>query len=451
MKAAAPWGYRRRDTRVQAAPVPRGGRWMRAVLWTQVVFAAPVAMLACKGITSLQQSNPDQLAASAVYLPGNAQLIVNSSRGDFECAYNEYIVSSGTFMDELAAAISNTINFDLDRRTLTSGENYGTSTCTDQQYAAVYTPLSVARATNDTAVGHLERWTDAQVPNRSALIGVASTYAGYSLVLLGEGMCTAAINLGPELTDAQIFAQAKSRFDTAVAAATRAGDTTTLRLALLGRARTELDLGNSSAAALDAGRIPPGFEVDIQHDPTQTRRQNLVFIQTQLNQYASVDTSIQNLFAATNDPRIAVTSTGQLGSDGHTMIVFPNKDATVTAPQAVAKYSEAQLIIAENDVNTGDLNGAIAIINTLQAANGQPAFNPAPATKANVMAEIVDQRRREFFLEGHRLGDIRRYGLPLAPATGAPYVNGGVYGNESCFPLPDVERINNPNVGGKSR
>ena len=62
------------------------------------------------------------------------------------------------------------------------------------------------------------------------------------------------------------------------------------------------------------------------------------------------------------------------------------------------------------------------------------------------MADIVEQRRRELFLEGHRLGDIRRLGLPFSPAAGAPYVNGGTYADQSCFPLPNVERINNPNL-----
>lgn len=423
---------------------------MIAVCMSASVLLAVLVTAACRDITSLQQSNPGQLSSSTVFVPGNAQLIVNSSQGDFECAYNQYIVGSGIFMDELANAISQTVNFDLDRRTLTTNQQYGTSTCTGQQYAGVYTPLSAARASNDTAVAHLEGWTDAQVPNRSKLIGVASAYSGYSLILLGEGMCSAAINLGPELTDAQLFALAKTRFDTAVAAATRAGDTQTLNLALLGRARTQLDLGNSAAAATDAALIPPGFVVNIQHDPTATIRQNLVFIHTQQSLYSSVDTSVQNAYAATKDPRIAVTPTGKLGSDGKTKVVYPNKDATVTSPQALAKYSEAQLIIAENDANTGDLAGAVKIINALETANGQPVFNPSQLTKASVQAQIIEERRREFFLEGHRLGDIRRYGLLPSPATGAPYVSGGTYGAQSCFPLPDVERINNPNIGKTS-
>ncbi len=423
----------------------------RAIIGCSTACAVLAVLLvaACTDITSLQQSNPGQLSSATVFVPSNADLIVNSSKGDFDCAFNSYIVASGVFVDELANAISSTASTDLDRRTITSGSPYGTSGCAAQQLAGSYTPLAVARASNDTAVAHLQGWTDAQVPNRSKLIGVASAYAGYSLVLLGEGMCSAAINSGPELTPAQLFAEAKTRFDAAIAAATQANDTKTLGLARLGRARTLLNLAQPAAAAADAALVPAGFEVDIDHDAVQPRRQNLVFVHTQLGNYSAVDTSIQNRFAASRDPRIAVTSTGKLGSDNKTSLVYPNKDAAATSLQAIAKYSEAQLIIAENNVATGNLAGAVTIINALETAAGQPAFNPSPLNATTVMAQIVEERKRELFLEGHRLGDLRRYSLPVLPVAGTAFPTGGTYSAQACFPLPDVERINNPTLAGK--
>jgi hypothetical protein len=42
--------------------------------------------------------------------------------------------------------------------------------------------------------------------------------------------------------------------------------------------------------------------------------------------------------------------------------------------------------------------------------------------------------------------DIKRYGIPLTPPAGTPYPLGGFYGDETCYPLPDVERNNNPNT-----
>jgi hypothetical protein len=60
---------------------------------------------------------------------------------------------------------------------------------------------------------------------------------------------------------------------------------------------------------------------------------------------------------------------------------------------------------------------------------------------------VIEERRRELFLEGHGFHDIRRLNLPLDPVPDTPYRKGGLYGADRCFPLPDVERRNNPNVG----
>ena len=252
---------------------------------------------------------------------------------------------------------------------------------------------------------------------------------------------------GPELTPAQLFAEAITRFDTAVDAATRASDNTTLNFALLGRARAKLDAGDLAGAAADAALIPPGFVVQTSSDAVNTRRQNAIWSSTISGFFSSVDTSFQNSYAADHDPRIASTSTGQIGTDGFTLVAYPNKDATANAPIAIAKCSEAQLIIAENDVANSNLPGAITIINDLrQAADTSLHYAPSSPTAAGVKDQIIEERRRELWLEGHRLGDLRRYGLPFKPATGSPYGAGGTYGSQTCFPLPDIERINNPNI-----
>jgi hypothetical protein len=71
---------------------------------------------------------------------------------------------------------------------------------------------------------------------------------------------------------------------------------------------------------------------------------------------------------------------------------------------------------------------------------------PTGATATDVKTQIIEERRREFFVEGHRLGDMRRFGLLFAPAAGTAYQYGGVYGTQTCFPLPDIERVNNPTI-----
>ena len=425
---------------------------MRKYLACAAVLALAIA--ACTEITTLKQENPGQLDASLVYLPKNALLLVNGAIGDFECAFSRYVTGSAILGDELTNAISQTTNFDYDRRTITTSQTYGTNTCASGvQQPGVYSPISTARATADTILARLQVWTDADVPNRQKLIGQAAAYAGYSLILLGEGMCTAAINLGPEIQPAAVFTEAKARFDIAVTAATGAADNTTLNFARLGRARALLNLGgaNVALAETDAALIPAGFVVNMSTDAVNTRRQNVVFISTAQSNFSSVDTSFRRLTIGGNpDPRVALTNTGKTGTAGKTAsdtIYTPNKYPNAASPIAITKYQEAQLIIAESRVAANDLTGAETAINRSRSQTaGLPAYSATGQTAAQVQAQIVEERRREFFLEGHRFGDVRRLNLPLVPAPGVAYRNGGLLGNQNCFPLPDVERINNPTI-----
>lgn len=435
----------------------------RRVRPTSALLAAIALLIsaACRDITSLTQENPGTLSAGTLYVPANAQLLVNGAIGDFECAYSRYVVGSGLFSDELTVAISQSSNYDYDARRLLTNAGYGTANCSSptpstSQQPGIYTPLSVARATADTALARLEGWTDEQVANRTRLIGQAATYAGYSLVLLGEGMCSAAINLGPELQPPALFDEAVARFTRAITAATAANDDATLNLAKLGRARAELDLGGAAslaAAAADAATIPASFVANTSPDAINARRQNLVFINISQSAFSTVDTSFRDVLVpggTSQDPRVAVIDLNRNGTATGARLFIPAKDNANNLPIRIGSYAEAQLIVAENAAATGDLPGAVTAINNARARTaGLPVYVlPAGATAADVKAQIIEERRRELFLEGHRLGDLRRYDLPFTPASGTAYPYGGVYGTQTCFPLPDVERINNPTIAG---
>jgi hypothetical protein len=405
---------------------------------------------ACGDILSLKQENPGQLSTETLFVPANAQLLTNGAIADFECAFARYVVGSGLLADELITAIAQTINYDWERRTLQSNSTYGTNTCASgTQHPGTYVPLSTARASADSALARMEGWTDAEVPNRTRLIGQLAAYAGYSILLLGEGMCAAAINLGPEMTPAELFAEAKLRFDKAVTAATAANDATTLNLARLGRARALQNSGQLAAAEADAAAVPPTFVVATSADAVNTRRQNTVFTHSARDFFSSVDPTFRDvLLNGAPDPRVATTNTTRAGTAPGVIIWTANKYPVITTPIPIAKYAEAQLIVAEARVAANDLPGAqTAINNARNTRAGMPQYDVTGQTAAQVQAQIIEERRRELFLEGHRLGDIRRYSLSLNPATGSAYTTGGgTYGTQSCFPLPDVERINNPNI-----
>ena len=419
---------------------------------TASVVLVGITAAACTDITSLVQVNPGQVSAATLYVPSNAQLLVNGAISDFECAYTRYVVGSGLLTDELSNAIGALANFDYDARRLLTNATYGTGVCGANQQPPIYTTLSTARGSADTVLARLREWTDASLPvgvNRTRLIGQAATYAGYSLVLLGEGMCTAAVNLSAELTPAQLFGEAKVRFDSAVTAATTANDAATLNLALLGRARTLLNLKQPAAAGIDAARIPTTFVASTGTDNVNVRRQNFAFLSINQNSFSTVDAAFRGLTVnGLPDPRVAVSNSGRPGTAVGAVVWTADKYPLVSTPTAIARYAEAQLIVAEARQAAGDLTGAASAINVVRATRaGVPAYEVGGQSSAQVLATIIEDRRRELFLEGHRLGDMRRYLVPLAPAAGTPYpAGGGVYGTQACFPLPDVERINNPNI-----
>jgi len=64
-----------------------------------------------------------------------------------------------------------------------------------------------------------------------------------------------------------------------------------------------------------------------------------------------------------------------------------------------------------------------------------------------ILLKVIDERKRTLFLEGVRQGDLRRYvdqyGLDFFP-TSTP--QGFPMGTQTCIPLPEVERNNNPDL-----
>src|SRR5690606_6098967 len=107
-----------------------------------------------------------------------------------------------------------------------------------------------------------------------------------------------------------------------------------------------------------------------------------------------VDPSLRNVTWGSNpDPRVAVTDLGVIGTDGHTELWQADKYEQVTSPIPIAKWQEAQLILAEAAVAADDLDGAASIINALHGKAGipDPAYDATGATKEEVLAQIIEE------------------------------------------------------------
>lgn len=426
----------------------------RALLAAGVLMAG---LPACKDVLDVETSNRIP-AEQFENDPSNAQTLLNGVVGDFECAAGAYAVIGGLIGDELQDATQTADRFPYDQRTMTSSDRrYQIQNC---DALGVYAPLNKARAGADNLLRHLNGWTDAQVPARQAKIAQAAAVAGYALVMLGEGFCSATISnfddagnlvYGPELSPAQVLAAAIERFNTAQAAATAAGNAQLANLARLGRARAELDLGQYAAARTDAAAIPSGFVYNVTTSGANTLRQNKVWSENrQAGTAVSMSASVGPLYRRLGDPRVPVDSVPGSGPGGIALTVtgiqqwLQKKYTSSATPMVLASYQEAQLIVAEAAARANELPVALAVIAAERTRGGQPTFTGT--TQAEVLAEIIDQRRREFFLDGHHLGDYNRLALPMSPAPGAAYHAGGTYGSNRCLPLPDVERRNNPNI-----
>ena len=428
----------------RVAGTRRRGR-VRLAAGSLLMGAATALIVACNSSDLLDVATPANVPVAILDDPKNAILMVNSAVGDFECALGSMIAVEGIISDELADAQLGAAAWPYDRRdanTQTNG-SYGTNGCTSNQTPGIYNPLSTARWGADHALKNLETWTDAEVPNRQALIAKAAVYAGFAYSLIGMSMCSAAFDLGPEVQQAAIFGLAEQRFTTAIAAAQASNSTALLNAAYVGRARVRLFTGNKAGAIADASLVPKGFVLNAANDGTDNRLYNRIYAITQQFGFYTIETRDPKTEAGEVDPRSSSKQVTTRPADARSTIYVPNKYAAGdAAPTPIATYQEAQLIIAEAQ---GGAN-AVTIINALRATVGLAAYTGG-TDATSIQNLIIDERRRALFLEGFRNYDMQRFNVPFNPPVGTAFpLKGGTYGNTRCLPLPDVERFNNPNI-----
>lgn len=427
-------------------------RSMRTIRLRQLggVLAAAAILGACDLLdNALSVDAAGMVDVGDIYDPANAHLLVSGTIADFECALGAYIVNSGLLGNELRDASVTAARFPLDSRTINDASPYGVNGCAGNP-PGIYRPLATAIWTSRDALEHLRTWTDAEVDDRTDLIAQAATYAGLSHTLMGEGFCTAVIEEeGPEVQPAQVFAAAETYFDEAITAANAAGNETMLNLAQLGRARVRLNQSNLNGAAADARAVldrDATFEVKATASSASSRRYNRIGDEF-FGGRITVDPSYRDLTVdGVADPRVVAFDTESLGHDAATPVWMVTKYGTARTadirnlPVPVASWREAHLIIAEAEGG----QEAVDRINILRDYWGLPHF--ASTDEDEIRQQVTEERSRELYLEGHHLWDLRRFNLPQTPATGAAYRQGGVYGDVRCFPLPAVERNNNPNL-----
>jgi starch-binding outer membrane protein, SusD/RagB family len=241
-----------------------------------------------------------------------------------------------------------------------------------------------------------------------------------------------------------MFTQAETFFTQAMTVGTTAGATAIVNAAQVGRARARLNLGHLPDAKADAQAVPAGFVYNVPYNAATSYSQNLLFRRQKDFLLYGIAPPFRNLtFGGVIDPRTIVDSLGLRGADGVSQVWAARKYPAQTTAIPLAKYQEAQLIIAEIDGG----QTAVDIINALHTAAGLPPFASSDPTA--ILDQVIQERDRELFLEGQRFYTIRRFNLPLNPVEGTIYpIKGGTYGDQRCFPMPDIERTTNPKLRG---
>ena len=467
-------------------PTPR-----RRAARLALIFAASLSIAACEDF--LTAENPGLVQVDQLEDTAMVGLMENSAIGAFQDVYTWLAYYSGVFTDELR---NHHVFFEeglFDQRRVQ--QDNGT-------YSVFhYTPLQRSRWLADSMAGRIRG-----VYGDSALrdLRLARTYAfaGYNLIMLAELLCEAplsahGVRYSRPYSSEELFEFAEQRFDSAIkiAAASRVanaavttGPTATLaaryvlgadsvrNLAYVGLARAALGRGDNAAAIAAANQVTGmgtsnDFEYRLNYSAT-TALGVFNFYQDRLSGGAGVTTgSITGTpYLALDDNRVphpeTATGTPQTEATMGGQFVVPNSppsfstftntpaggDFTYGASIRLASLLEARYIIAEAGGAAGTNIGGQTNVDFVESRRTAfPSTTAAvPTTPANYLDNLIEQRRRDFYLDGHRMGDLRRYVREYSRdfwPTGSFYGSTTVtFGTQMCWPLNVAEITNNPLV-----
>ena len=476
-------------------PMNSRGFIARALVGASLLGA--VSLAACDQNKLLTAPTPDvvqpQDIASKAALPSAFAAAV----GDFQLAYaggyggqfplldyNEGLAQITALMsDEMLNAETYNTRIEVDRRATTIINTTTLQTFQDAQRA---------RATADL-VAERYRDLDPENPKRAE----AQALAAFMYVLFAEDYCNGVptsrvlpagtFEYGAPQSGTQLLTTAVAKFDSAITVATAAGSegSQALNLAMLGKGRALLDLGQYAQAAAAVAQVPSSFAYLIEHSETTGRQNNAFFAFNYLEaRFTISDNEGANglPFVSLNDPRAPVFAAGDvfgdsyaLGFDGSTPLFFTTKYRDYSSPTPLAIGAEARLIEAEAALSVGDLGTFLAKLNEARASAltypsdpgttspDQPSPDPLtladiPVTAAGRVDLLFRERALTLFLTGHRVGDLRRltyqYGRdpetvwPTGPyQENNPDKQGTNYGNDVNLPIPQ-EESNNPQFTG---
>lgn len=438
------------------------------------MLASTLAVAGCDTDELLEVTDPDTVNPGTLEDPELIDIVVAGAIGEFTTGYtgtggDAFLSVSALMSDELYSSGTFTTRTATDRREQFTAQNGNTS---DGGYINLQ---QARRALKDAAV---------QVAGLPDLGSGSDEYAwlkaleGYTYVALAEGWCsgipisnvnaeTGEFEYGSGSSTAELLNAAIVRFDEAIASGGTYAD-----LGRVGKARAQVQLGLYGPAATTVGSVADDYVYHVLN--SENTSNNSIWGLQANGRYAISDDEGSGgdnpLFRSVADPRIQWVEDPAGGFDEGIPMFISLKYTGRPSPFVLASGVEARLIEAEAELDAGDFQGMVDILNALRAdvltlmPVLQPDYeegvgeNPAttlaalatPGTEPEAIDVLFEERARWLFLDGHRLGDLRRlvrdYGRATADVyPSGDYHKGGSYGSDVVFEV-DFDESNN--LGG---
>lgn len=452
----------------------RIGRRARRALALGAVLAASGGLAACDGLLDVedpQAIKPEQLN-DPFYLGLATQGVVS----DFQRMFDDVVVFGGVFTDEARNHATFAEEPLIDQRNVTSAN--GTTG------NLVYAQIQRARALADSTRGLFRqvRGDSANIDLRYARV---LAYGGMTYVIAAETLCEIPVVLGeaPNTPEQALRTYAIPRFEEAIQVATAAkavtgatsatvaGADSLINLARVGIARASLDLYGSGRAEQDrqraitfASQVPESFRFWAFYSDAASEINNYMWSRTTANNEMSVnDTPFFELRGV--DPRVAIPATPKVTVSGVGRFVpnapssysnyagaLPGVAITQGSNIRIASGLEARYIRAEAEGPTAENIAFIESRRQIAPGTDGTAAATEPTTAANYYRNLRDQRRRDFYLDAHRLGDLRRYRTQYDDLESFSQFQQGLYPGSTtieyadnyCFPVNAAELAGNP-------
>ena len=404
--------------------------------------AAPLCLLAGLSGCALDAVNPGPIRAEALNSPSALPSLVSGSGRDLAEALN------WTSYTGAAAA----------REVFPGGStgSFGISVLqqngklVDNDGDVYWNFAQRARWTSEDAVKRVKSVLGTASAN-STTLAQALVWAGFSNRLLGENFCEGVVNGGAPGPHTVYFERAEANFTEAISVATAANNANLVSTATAGRASVRLLRNNTAGAATDAATVASTFAYRMPYYQNELDQYNRIFWASANQPYRAHtvwNTYIETHRRATRDPRVPYDSSltilvgdAAVGALGRVRWYFQTKYPLLTSPINLVSGWEMRLIEAETKLIAGDVAGALTSMNVRRTALALPAVTAANVTEA--WAALKKERGIELWLEGRRLGDLRRWAALTRPGALDPKEE--IPGRDLCFATPLSEKQTNLN------